>query len=211
MYVTRCDRCIRGFAILRCINSRLTLPDMCRKMARTGDSSSEDEADTEVGGGRWRRPPPSDDECDETITLKSHHLRSLQRDPNIVLNIRVRLPSVMTKCRHHYYCNNFVSFQPVRKENEVAPYRAEMRMIRWMCVVVVKDRFPSKGMRERLGIEDIILALQQNRLPWYGHLLQKEDNDWVKKCVWSMKWRVVPDPEVDQRGLGERLCRKHVN
>jgi len=31
----------------------------------------------------------------------------------------------------------------------------------------------------------------------------KKDNDWVK----SMKWR-VPDHEVDQRGLGERLCNK---
>jgi len=26
------------------------------------------------------------------------------------------------------------------------------------------------------------LVLQQNRLQWYGHELQKEDNDWVKKC-----------------------------
>jgi len=33
------------------------------------------------------------------------------------------------------------------------------------------------------------------------HVLQKEDNDWVKK-VRGMKWR-VPDQEVDQRGLGE--------
>jgi len=27
---------------------------------------------------------------------------------------------------------------------------------------------------------DIISVLQQNRLQWYGHVLQKEDNDWVK-------------------------------
>jgi len=36
---------------------------------------------------------------------------------------------------------------------------------------------------ERLGLDGIILVLQQNRLRWYGHLLQKEDNDWVKKCM----------------------------
>jgi len=47
----------------------------------------------------------------------------------------------------------------------------------------------SKELRERLGLDDIILVLQQNRLRWYGHVLRKEDNDWVKK-VWSMKWRV---------------------
>jgi len=60
---------------------------------------------------------------------------------------------------------------------------AEMRMVRWMCNVKVKDRVPSKELRERLGIDDIILILQQNRLRWYGHALRKEDTDWVKKCM----------------------------
>jgi len=71
----------------------------------------------------------------------------------------------------------------VRKENEVALQRAKMRMVRWMRNVKVKDRVPSKELRERLGIHDIILILQQNRLRWYGHVLRKEDNDWVKKCM----------------------------
>jgi len=51
-----------------------------------------------------------------------------------------------------------------------------------MCGVNVKDRFPSKELRERLGTDDILLVLQQNRLRWYGHVLQKDD-DWVKKCM----------------------------
>ena len=55
---------------------------------------------------------------------------------------------------------------PVRKENEVALQRAEMKMVRWMCNIKVKDRVPSKELRERLGIDDIILILQQNRLRW---------------------------------------------
>jgi len=37
-------------------------------------------------------------------------------------------------------------------------------------------------LRERLGLDDISV-LQQNRLQWYGHVLRKEDNDWMKKCV----------------------------
>jgi len=72
---------------------------------------------------------------------------------------------------------------PVRKENEVALQRAEMRMVRWMCNVKVKDRVQSKELRERLGIDDIVLILQQNRLRWYAHVLREEDNDWVKKCM----------------------------
>jgi len=72
-----------------------------------------------------------------------------------------------------------------------------MRMVRWMCNV------PSKELRERLGMDDIILIIQQNRFRWYGHVLRKEDADWV----WNMRWR-PPDQEIDQRGHGERLCKK---
>ena len=41
---------------------------------------------------------------------------------------------------------------PVSKEN-VAIQRAEMRMVRWMCGVKLKDRLPSKELRERLGVD----------------------------------------------------------
>jgi len=60
---------------------------------------------------------------------------------------------------------------PVRKENEMELQRAEMRMARWMCNVKVTERVASKELRERLGIDDIILMLQQNGLQWYGHVL----------------------------------------
>ena len=97
---------------------------------------------------------------------------------------------------------------PVRKENVVALQRAEMRMVRWMCGVMLKDRLPSKELRERLGVDDIALILQQNRLRWYGHVLRKDDDDdWVKK--WSMKLRVQDQGE-DQRGPGKRLFERTV-
>jgi len=91
---------------------------------------------------------------------------------------------------------------PVRKENEVALQRAEMRMVR--CNVKVKDRVPSKELRERLGIDDIILILQQNRLRRYRHVLRKEDSDWVKKCM---------EYEVDgsrPKGRPKRTCTEVV-
>jgi len=71
---------------------------------------------------------------------------------------------------------------PARKENEVALQRAEMRMFRWMCSIKLQDRVPSKELRERLGLDDMISVLQRNRLQWYMHVQQEEDNDWVKKC-----------------------------
>jgi len=58
-----------------------------------------------------------------------------------------------------------------------------MTMVRWMCDMKLQDRVQSKGLRERLGLDNMISVLQQNRLRWYWHVLWKEDNDWVKKCV----------------------------
>ena len=67
-------------------------------------------------------------------------------------------------------------------------------------------RLPSTEVRERLGIDDIISVLQKNRLRWYGHVLRKEDNDWVKKYIDYE----VSDQEVDQTGPGERLQKRTV-
>ena len=51
---------------------------------------------------------------------------------------------------------------------------------------------------------DIALVLQQNRLLWYGHVLRKEDDDWVKKC---MEYEVEsPTP----RGRPKRTWREVV-
>jgi len=62
-------------------------------------------------------------------------------------------------------------------------------------------------LRKRLGADDIILVLQQNRLQWYGHVLQNEDNDWMKKCV---KYEVEDSRPRDRqedldRGFEKRL------
>jgi len=71
----------------------------------------------------------------------------------------------------------------IRKENEVALTWAEMKMVRLICGIKLQDRVPSKRLRERLRLDDIISVLQQNRLQWYGHVLRKEVNDWMKKCM----------------------------
>jgi len=46
---------------------------------------------------------------------------------------------------------------------DVALQQAEMRTVRWMCGIKLQDRVPSKVLRERLGLDDIISVLQQNR------------------------------------------------
>ena len=96
---------------------------------------------------------------------------------------------------------------PARKENEVALQRAEMRMFGWMCNVKVKDRVPSKELRERLGIDDIILILQPNRLRWYGHVLQKED--WLGEQMYGM-WGGGLQTKRQTKEDTERGCAKRL-
>ena len=47
--------------------------------------------------------------------------------------------------------------------------RTEMRMVRWMCGVSLRDRVPSAELRERMGIESVSDAVKWNRLRWLGH------------------------------------------
>jgi len=83
-----------------------------------------------------------------------------------------------------------------------------MRMVRWMCGVKLKGRVPNKRLRERLGSDDIISILQQNRFQWYGHVLCTQDNDWKKKC---MEYEVgVPGQEVTQENF-ETDCGKRLS
>ena len=59
-----------------------------------------------------------------------------------------------------------------------------------------------------LSVDVIALILQQNRLRWYGHVLQKDDDDWVKKC---MEYEVEGSrPSEDQRGPRKRLFERTV-
>ena len=94
---------------------------------------------------------------------------------------------------------------PIRKENEVALQWAERRMVRWMCGIKLQGRSPMKGLRERLGLDDIISVYSKIDCDRMGMCCKKRTMIGCRS-VWSMKWR-VPGQEVDQRNL-ESDCGK---
>ena len=49
--------------------------------------------------------------------------------------------------------------------------------------VKLGDKVACEELRERLRLEDVVTVLQRNRLRWYGHVLRKDDSEWVKKCM----------------------------
>ena len=97
---------------------------------------------------------------------------------------------------------------PIRKENDVALRRSEMRMVRWMCGMKLQERILSKELRKWLELDDIISELQRTGCSGMGMCCEKKTMiGWTN--VRSMMWR-VPGQEVDQRKLGERLWEKTV-
>ena len=100
---------------------------------------------------------------------------------------------------------------PVRKENEVALQQAEMRMVRWMCGVKVQHRIPSKGLTEKLGLDDIISVLQRNRFAMVWACIAKKDNKWVRKCMQYELESARPRrrPKKTLREIVEKDCQMH--
>jgi len=73
---------------------------------------------------------------------------------------------------------------------------------------VRKGNVVALSKEERLGVDDIALVLQQNRLRWYVHVLRKDYDDWVKKCK---EYEVKGSrPRVRPKRLSERTV-KHVS
>ena len=58
-----------------------------------------------------------------------------------------------------------------------------MQMIRWMCGVSMKDKKTSEELRKLVGVEPITTVIRSGRLRWYGHVIMKNDEGWVKKCM----------------------------
>jgi len=87
--------------------------------------------------------------------------------------------------------------------------------VKWMCGIKLQDRVPSKGLRERLGLVWHNLGSRyysKTGCDGMGmYCKMKTMIGW--RNVWNMKWR-VPNQEVNQRKLGERLWKKtvrHIN
>ena len=70
---------------------------------------------------------------------------------------------------------------PIKVEESQRLHRNEMSMIRWMCGVTMRDRYPCEELRAWVGIKPIVDVMRQRRLRWFGHIGRREDNSWLKK------------------------------
>ena len=47
----------------------------------------------------------------------------------------------------------------------------------------MKDRRTNEELRRLVGVEPITNVIRDGRLRWYGHVMRKGDEDWVKQCM----------------------------
>ena len=96
-------------------------------------------------------------------------------------------------------------------ELEAKLERVEMRMVRWMCGVSLREKKTNAELRESMGIEKISDVMRRSRLRWMGHVLRKEGNDWVKSVEMTVegsrgredkkKWEKMVERDMKVRGL----------
>ena len=52
-----------------------------------------------------------------------------------------------------------------------------------MCGISMEDRRTNEELRRLVEVEPITTVIRIGRLRWYGHVMRKIDEDWVKKCM----------------------------
>jgi len=68
-----------------------------------------------------------------------------------------------------------------------------MRMMRWMCGTSLHEKQRGEDLLQSMGLTKITDEIRQSRLRWYGHVVRREENHWLKKA-----WRfevVGPKPQ----------------
>ena len=79
------------------------------------------------------------------------------------------------------------------------------------------DCVNSDTLRERLGIRPIGEEIRTARLRWFGHVMRKDDEDWVKQCMElevegksrqgnRKTWMRTVSEDMKQKGLETQDC-----
>jgi hypothetical protein len=72
---------------------------------------------------------------------------------------------------------------PLKVEHEFKLETTDMREIRRMCGVSLRDRVPSAQIRARIVVEPVSYVCSRNRLRWFGHVERKGDDDWERDVL----------------------------
>ena len=90
----------------------------------------------------------------------------------------------------------------MRKKEEHLQNKTEMRMLRWIQEISLKDHVRSEEIRKRLNVMPIVDQVTKRRLSWYGHLKRRKPED--------MKI-IVLDMEIPGKRPRDRPCIRWID
>ena len=61
--------------------------------------------------------------------------------------------------------------------------RIEASMMQRMCGVSLKKHLSNEALKGRLVIDCVSDLVRRSKLRWFGHVVRKNDQQWVKKCI----------------------------
>ncbi len=96
----------------------------------------------------------------------------------------------------------------LKKDMENKLEVAEMRMLRWMCVVRKLDKIRNEIIRGTTKVGEITKKVQEMKLKWYGHVMKREEY-YVGRRAMEMKvqgrrkrrWFEKVKEDIKEKGL----------
>ena len=83
----------------------------------------------------------------------------------------------------------------MKKKDEMLMNKTEMRMLRWIQSVSLRDHIRNEEIREPATVQLITTHLMQKRRRWYGHVRRRDDSH-MTRTVLDMETERKTDIEI---------------
>ena len=91
----------------------------------------------------------------------------------------------------------------MKKKDEMLMSKTEMRMMRWIQCVSLRDHIRNEEIRKAATVHQITKHLMQKRLRWYGHVRPRDDSHMTRTMLDSAALGAVEAP-------GQHYYRKYI-
>ena len=80
----------------------------------------------------------------------------------------------------------------MKKKDEMLMNKTEMRMLRWIQGVSLREHKRNEDIREAATVQSIRTHLMQKRLRWYGHVSHRDDSHMTRTVLDMVVEGVIP-------------------